>query len=51
MVAVIQYLEPLITVLLALWLIAEQMTYKGFVGGLLIFLGVWLVNRFSPIKD
>jgi drug/metabolite transporter (DMT)-like permease len=51
MVAVIQYLEPLITVLLASWLIAERMTYGGFVGGLLILLGVWLVNRFAPVKD
>jgi drug/metabolite transporter (DMT)-like permease len=51
MVAVIQYLEPLITVLLASWLVAERMTYAGLMGGLLILLGVWWVNRFASVKD
>jgi drug/metabolite transporter (DMT)-like permease len=50
MVAAIQYLEPLITVLLASWLVAERMTVVSLVGGLFILVGVWLVNRFSLIQ-
>jgi drug/metabolite transporter (DMT)-like permease len=51
LVAVIQYLEPLITVLLAAWLVKERMEAGGLVGGMLILVGVWLVNRYSPQGD
>jgi len=51
LVAVIQYLEPLITMLLASWLIAERVMVGGLVGGMLILGGVWLVNRYSPQWD
>jgi drug/metabolite transporter (DMT)-like permease len=51
LVAVIQYLEPLITMLLAAWLVEERMIVGGLVGGVLILSGVWLVNRSTPQLD
>lgn len=48
LVAAIQYLEPIITVVLASWLVAESVTINILAGGFLITLGVWLVNRFAP---
>jgi len=39
------YLEPLVTTLTAAVLLSEQITVFPALGGLLILLGVWLVNR------
>lgn len=50
-IAAIQYLEPIITLLLAAWLVAEKISLAVLVGGLLIILGVWLVNRYAADKD
>jgi drug/metabolite transporter (DMT)-like permease len=43
--AALQYLEPLITMVFAAWLLQEQWTTAMLVGGGLILLGVWLVDR------
>ena len=39
------YLEPLVTVIVAAIVLNEQFTVVGFLGGLTILLGVYLVNR------
>jgi drug/metabolite transporter (DMT)-like permease len=39
------YLEPLVTVLVAAVILQEQVTLAAFLGGVLILVGVWLVNR------
>ena len=49
-VAAIQYLEPVITLLLAAWFVAEKVSLAILAGGLLIILGVWLVNRYADNK-
>jgi drug/metabolite transporter (DMT)-like permease len=49
-VAAIQYLEPVITLLLAAWFVAEKVSLAILAGGLLIILGVWLVNRYANNK-
>ena len=41
------YLEPLVTVLVAAIILQEQVTIAAFLGGVLILVGVWLVNRRS----
>ena len=41
------YLEPLVTVLVAAVILKEQVTLAAFLGGVLILVGVWLVNRHS----
>jgi len=41
------YLEPLVTVLVAAVILKEQVTLAAFLGGVLILVGVWLVNRRS----
>ena len=40
------YLEPLVTVLVAAWVLSEPVVGASLAGGALILLGVWLVNRF-----
>jgi drug/metabolite transporter (DMT)-like permease len=45
------YLEPLITVLIAALLINEPTTFPAIAGGLVILLGVYLVNRSGPQKE
>jgi len=44
-VASFLYIEPIITVLVASSLIGEQVTWPSMVGGAIILLGVWMVNR------
>lgn len=39
------YLEPLVTLLVAWWLLGEAITPVTLLGGAVILLGVWLVNR------
>jgi drug/metabolite transporter (DMT)-like permease len=46
-VGVFLYLEPVITTLLAAFLLAEPLLWSSLVGGGIILLGVWLVNRRS----
>jgi drug/metabolite transporter (DMT)-like permease len=43
--AALQYLEPLITMLLAAWLLGEQWGPAMLAGGALILIGVWIVDR------
>lgn len=42
------YLEPVVTVIAAAVILGEQMTAVGLLGGVIILLGVWLVNRTKP---
>lgn len=39
------YLEPVVTVIVAWWILAEPVTLVALAGGVIILLGVWLVNR------
>ena len=39
------YIEPLVTVLLATFMLSEPITFVSLIGGAIILLGVWLVNR------
>ncbi len=38
------YLEPLVATLIAAWMLQEHISFLSILGGLLILLGVWLVN-------
>ncbi|HTX89913.1 MAG TPA: DMT family transporter [Anaerolineales bacterium] len=42
------YIEPVVTVVVSFFLLGEKLTLTGIAGGLVILLGVWLVNRASP---
>jgi drug/metabolite transporter (DMT)-like permease len=42
------YIEPVVTVIVSFFLLNEQLTLAGLLGGLIILLGVWLVNRPKP---
>jgi drug/metabolite transporter (DMT)-like permease len=42
------YIEPVVTVIVSFLLLNEKITLAGVVGGLVILLGVWLVNRTKP---
>ncbi len=44
-VAAFLYLEPLVTVVVAAWLLGEAITLPTLAGGVIILAGVWLVNR------
>jgi drug/metabolite transporter (DMT)-like permease len=44
-VAAFLYLEPIVTVIVASTLIGEKATWATLVGGAIILVGVWLVNR------
>ncbi len=44
-VGVFLYLEPLVTVAVAGWLLGEALTPATLIGGIIILVGVWLVNR------
>jgi drug/metabolite transporter (DMT)-like permease len=39
------YFEPLITVVVAAYILAEPLLLASLIGGAAILLGVWLVNR------
>lgn len=39
------YIEPLVTVIVAFFLLGEAITFASLMGGGIIILGVWLVNR------
>jgi drug/metabolite transporter (DMT)-like permease len=47
-VAAFLYIEPIVTVIVAATLIGEQVTWATLMGGAIILLGVWLVNRPAP---
>jgi drug/metabolite transporter (DMT)-like permease len=42
------YIEPVVTVIVSLLLLNEKRILAGILGGLIILLGVWLVNRAKP---
>jgi drug/metabolite transporter (DMT)-like permease len=42
------YLEPMITVIVAAFVIGESILLATLIGGITILIGVWLVNRPSP---
>ena len=44
------YLEPLVAVVVAFFLLQEPLFLAVFVGGALILLGVWLVTRSTPLE-
>ncbi len=43
------YIEPVVTVIVSLFLLNEKITLAGLLGGAIILLGVWLVNRIKPV--
>jgi drug/metabolite transporter (DMT)-like permease len=47
-VGVFLYLEPLVTTLLAAALLSETLLWSSILGGAIILLGVWMVNRRLP---
>jgi drug/metabolite transporter (DMT)-like permease len=42
------YIEPVVTVIVSFLLLNEKITLSGVLGGVVILLGVWLVNRTKP---
>jgi drug/metabolite transporter (DMT)-like permease len=44
-VGALLYLEPLVTVAVAAWLLGETIRLGTMIGGAIILFGVWLVNR------
>jgi drug/metabolite transporter (DMT)-like permease len=42
------YIEPVVTVVVSFFLLTEKITLAGVLGGVVILLGVWLVNRSKP---
>jgi drug/metabolite transporter (DMT)-like permease len=44
-VGIFLYIEPVITVIVSLIILNEKITLPGILGGAIILLGVWLVNR------
>jgi drug/metabolite transporter (DMT)-like permease len=44
-VGVFLYIEPLVTMLLALIILGESVTWASLLGGAVIITGVWMVNR------
>jgi drug/metabolite transporter (DMT)-like permease len=45
------YIEPVITVVIAILFLRERLTFPIFLGGVLILSGVWLVNRKTQVKE
>jgi drug/metabolite transporter (DMT)-like permease len=46
-VGVFLYLEPLVAVILAAYLLGENIYLASLIGGILILIGVWRVNKYS----
>jgi drug/metabolite transporter (DMT)-like permease len=42
------YIEPLIAMMVAFFVLGEPITFASLVGGGIILFGVWLVNKPSP---
>ena len=42
------YIEPVVTVIVSFFLLSEEITLAGILGGVIILLGVCLVNRVNP---
>ena len=42
------FIEPVVTVIVSFLLLNEKITLAGLLGGMVILLGVWLVNRAKP---
>jgi drug/metabolite transporter (DMT)-like permease len=42
------YIEPLVAVVVAFFILGETITSASLIGGAIIIFGVWLVNRPSP---
>ena len=42
------YLEPVVTVIVAALVIKESILLATLLGGIIILIGVWLVNRTNP---
>jgi len=49
-VAAFLYIEPFVTLIVAAGVIGEAITWASLVGGAIILLGVWLVNRSVPVS-
>ena len=49
-VGIFLYIEPVITVIVSLILLNEKITLPGILGGAIILLGVWLVNRINQTE-
>jgi drug/metabolite transporter (DMT)-like permease len=45
------YIEPVITVVIAILFLRERLTFPIFFGGVLILSGVWLINRKTHVKE
>lgn len=45
------YLEPLVAVIVAAWLLSEPVYLASVLGGAVILLGVWLVNRPTVLNE
>ena len=43
------YIEPLVAVIVAFFILDEAITWASLAGGAVILLGVWLVNRTNPV--
>lgn len=49
-VGVFLYLEPVVTMIVAWWVLSEPVTLVALAGGAIILLGVWLVNH-TPVRQ
>ena len=47
-VGIYLYIEPVMTVIVSFFLLNEEISLSGVLGGVFILLGVWLVNRTKP---
>jgi drug/metabolite transporter (DMT)-like permease len=47
-VGVYQYIEPLVTIIAAWFLLGERLTYKFAIGSVLVFVGVYVVEFLKP---
>ena len=47
-VGIFLYIEPVVTVVVSFLVLNERITLAGLLGGLIILLGVWMVNQTKP---